>query len=668
MLKTNYPPPPVLPPEGHPRLMLREQDLDRVRQNLKEASPCQAALFFGTLCELDIRGEGADPAFGTYHLKEYLAVEAKALKALLDRDEARGRAVIGDLLLLLRTVHYNDTIMLARFAGHLIFIASEVYDWCYPWLRNGEREEIISACEALAKRYFEMGYPPVKQSPISGHGTEAQLLRDLLAFGIAVYNERPDIYALCAGRLFGEYLPAWERVFSGGFHPQGPSYGAYRHTATLWSGLLICAMSGKKILPACVETLADSFLYLTRSDGEMLRLGDDCNETKAPYSQKNPFAVPLFLSAAYTGNGLYYNEALRQLHPSYLLPSRWGVDYYTEGSYGEGLISPAVYLIWNRLTPLRDPPPLPPARFFGYPVGCTVYNDGERLVFMKIGELWGANHDHLDTGCFQIWDGEILASDSGVYDAYHTPHRMKYAIQTVAHNCLLVGGKGTRFPNALEEPRDPAHWFSDYAMAKVTHHFESGGLIELEGDLTQAYAGTCRFVSRRMRWEPDRGERGVLTIRDVVVPKKKTDVAFLLHCQREPRIHGNVIVVPGKNRSLFCRVLSPANADIVAVTGKGRRFLAGGKNYEPTVHTPEEGCGRAEIRARGERVEFLAEIEVRTGSGESGERSSESGDGCSVASDKLQVASTQNSTLNAFIINRSSFIVHHSSKSLILNP
>ena len=609
MMNNLYPTPPILPPSEHPRLMLRKKDLPRIIRNIKE-EPSQAAQIFNELCAYEIKGEGADPAFGTYHLKEYLAVEAKALKALLEHDERLGRGVINDLMRLLRTVSYHGTIMMARFSGHLIFIASEVYDWCYPWLTDGERTEIIASCETLAAQYFEMGYPPVRQTAISGHGTEAQLLRDLLAFGIAVYDERPDIYELCAGRLFSEYLPVYETMFAGEFHPQGPSYGSYRYAGTMWFGLLILAMSCEKVLPACVEKLPDSFLLLTRSDGEMLRLGDDCIEGKALYSRKNPIAVPLFLAAAYTGNSLYYKEAQRQMHSFYLLATHYGVDYYQVGNYGEGLMSASVYLIWNGLTPLTETPSLPVARFFGFPVGCTVYNDGERLVLMKIGELWGANHDHLDTGCFQIYDGEILASDSGVYDAYHTPHRMNYYIHTAAHNCLLVGGRGTRFPYDLEEPNNLDHWLDAFGMAKVTYHCEEKGLYEIEGDLTQAYRESCDLVKRRMRWEPNRGERGIFTVKDLVIPKREETVTFLLHCQYEPEINGNEIVIPGKNRRLICRVKSPKEVSIFSVTGEGKQFLNDGINYEPKVHATEEGRGRIEINARGKQVSFLMEIEI----------------------------------------------------------
>ena len=177
MLKSPYPAPPVLPPAGHPRLMLRERDFGRVRANIKKEK--KAARLFEALCETEITGGGANPASGSYHLKEYLAAEAKALRALLDGDEARGREAVDALLLLLRTARFHGTGMAARFGGHLIFIASEVYDWCYNWLKADERAAIVAACESLAAAYFEMGYPPLRQSAISGHGTEAQLLRDI---------------------------------------------------------------------------------------------------------------------------------------------------------------------------------------------------------------------------------------------------------------------------------------------------------------------------------------------------------------------------------------------------------------------------------------------------------------------------------------------------------
>lgn len=55
---------------------------------------------------------------------------------------------------------------------------------------------------------LEVGWPPVKQGAVVTHGSEAQILRDLNAFAIAVYDERPDIYNVVVGRFMQEYVPA----------------------------------------------------------------------------------------------------------------------------------------------------------------------------------------------------------------------------------------------------------------------------------------------------------------------------------------------------------------------------------------------------------------------------------------------------------------------------
>ena len=610
MLCSPYKIPPILPPSEHPRLMLRAKDICRIKDAIKNAHGTDAGALFDELCDFPIKGIGATPSLGTYHLKEYLALEARALRALLNGDKDQGRTAIELLMFLLREVIVAEKLMSARFSGHLIFLASEVYDWCYVWLTREERDEIIERCEALAQKYFEMGYPPKKQAAISGHGNEAQLLRDLLAFSIAVYDERPDIYNYCAGRLFDEYLPTYTKVFEGEFHPQGPCYGSYRYAWAMWFGLLIYSMSDERVLPPCTVNTADSFIYLRRPDGEALRLGDDYNETKALYTHKNPFAVPLFLAAAYSGNGLWYDEAQKQMRREYLVPLAHGYDYYDEGAYGEGVISPSVYFIWDKLTTLTDTQSLPIARYFGWPVGCTVYNDGERLILMKLGCLWGANHDHLDTGCFQIYDGEILASDSGVYDSYNSPHRTNYTRHTLAHNCILVDGAGTRMPRDRKEPHTLEVWLAEYGMAKVISHIETQDMYELEGDLSEAYCESCESVTRKMRWEPYCGERGVFTVWDSVTPKDpNSTVTFVLHCQSEPLIDGNKIVIPGNKRELHCRVKAPDNIDITCIGGYGHQFEVNNVQYEPAVNTSEQGWGRIEISATG-NVAFKVEMEI----------------------------------------------------------
>ena len=631
MLNSHYNKPALLPPAEHPRLMLRAADLDRVRKNMTLPQTELAVKLWKELCDMEVTCIGADPDYGTYDIHEYLAVEAKALRALLSGEKNDAREAIDDAVMLLQRSEFDKGIMKARWSGHLIFVSSLVYDWCYSYLSSEEKQIIIEKCEAMAEKYFEMGYPPAKQAAISGHGSEAQLLRDLLSLAIAAYDERPDIYDFCAGRIFDEYVPAYDFMFAGGYHPQGPAYGSYRYTCLLWGELLFYSMSGQRVFTEKLGELAESFIYLTRPDGEAVRIGDDFFETKAPYTRNAPFAIPMFFAAAYTGKKSYYDIFLKGLDKEYLVPSHRGIDYYVGGSYGEGLFSPTVFLLWNGLTPLTDCEALSPYKYFGSPNGITIWNDGERLVLMKAGELWASNHDHLDTGCFQIYCNGALTTDSGVYDSYHTLHRRNYTTRTVAHNCLTVFDEsrpnygewredaaydgGTRRPLAGKEPKELELWQEQYKMARVLSHTESEKLCSLVADLTDAYSHTCNKVERSMCWEPERGELGTLTVCDTVESKSEAFIkCFNLHCLSQPEVCGNTVIINNGACALHCRVLSPATAKIELIGGEGREFEVDGVNYDTDAkENTEAGWGRIAITdtAKDTKTEFKVEMEIR---------------------------------------------------------
>jgi hypothetical protein len=253
------------------------------------------------------------------------------------------------------------------------------------------------------------------------------------------------------------------------------------------------------------------------------------------------------------------------------------------------------------------------------------------VVLMKIGELWGSNHDHLDTGCFQIYCGGTLAGDSGVYDSYHTPHRKNYTIRTSAHNCLTVWDPqkptygewaedaaydgGTRRPCNGKEPKTTEAWREHYRMATVTSHREGADCCEIVGDLTEAYSHTCDRVTRRMVWEPKRGEYGVLTVRDTVECKDPRFVrAFHLHCLSEPLITPEGILVDNGTYQLICRVKAPSAFKVDLIGGEGRQFEVDGVNYDtPDKADTEAGWGQIVITdgTNGTHTEFCVELEIR---------------------------------------------------------
>lgn len=601
MISSPYHMPEILPPDEHPRLLLREKDLHRIRENICRPENLMAAELYRSLLATPISAKGATPEYGTYHLKEALSAEARAFRALLSGAEEDAREAIEAIFLLLQNFTVKDSIMGARWGGHLIFAASLVYDWCYEYLTKEQKTQIIAFGEKVAENYFEMGYPPAGQSPISGHGAEAQLLRDLLAFSVAVYDERPDIYHFCAGRIFQEYVPALEQLLRGGAHNQGPAYGSYRYTCLTWAELIFRTMSGQHVFKY-LDRVADWLLYITRPDGQALRLGDDFNEKKAAYNYKAPFTVPLFYAYALTGYREYYDAYSKGICPSYLVPTRFGLDYYIEGSWGEGLVSPVSILLFDRLTEPREYRMLPNCRYFGFPVGETVFKKDNTMVFMKIGQYWGANHDHFDTGCFQLFCGVPLLTDSGVYDQYFTPHRLQYLIHTHAHNCLTVGEAS--IPANGREPGTIGRLLSDeYHMADILCHKESETGCYLSGDLTRAYRRTCSKVIRSMEYDH---AKATFTVHDEVDSlQPELPKVFHLHCLTEPEIEGNMIRIENNGHTAVCRVLAPENAVITKLAGFG--------DYPPEdPGIAEIGWGEIRITPSAAAIhdEFLVKIEL----------------------------------------------------------
>ena len=626
MLVSPYNKPKIIPPAEHPRLLFRERDRARIEAGLTHPENRRAYELWQRVCKKDFCLFYDDIKTGKYNLMVCFMIEAKALEAWLSRDAAKARALIGMTVKILDLFQSDRKInlMICRHTGHLVFVSSLLYDWLYEYLTEEEKTHIIERCEALLAAGMEMGYPPTKQRNTHSHSHEAQLLRDMLGFAIATYDERPDIYDFCAGRIFDDLVPFYRFSHSGGLSHQGAAYGAYRHASALWCQLIYYAMCGEKIFDECVETMADSYYYLTRADGENLRIGNDCNDDKGGgISIKHPFTVVSFLAGAITGNEQYRQYFFDNYHDEFMLPSVYDIGYYKYGCYGEGLYSPVAHLVFNRIVPPYTPKKPEKAKHFPYPNGVTIYKDEERgtTVYMKVGELWCQGHDHYDTGDFQIYHNGILVSSSGAYYSYGNYHFYNYLTRTSAHNCLtvrdpavetlgqvymypegkadLINDGGTRMPNPPDSyPNEPdlaGAWERDCRMAKVLSHTESEELVELVGDLTEAYSHTCDRVVRKMSFEPKAGECGVLTISDEVVSKSPDFIkCFHIHTMAEPTIEGNTVTVEHKGGRLVCTVLEPMDAEIRAIGGGDMRFTLNGIPI-PSEKTDHRECGWGKV-------------------------------------------------------------------------
>lgn len=614
----------IIVPTEHPRLLLRMRDMEVIRENMRSAEAENALQEHALLLEDSFDGNFPDNA-GTanYDGKKLATIESKAFDYLFNNNVENGRKAIEAIRNVFNTVDFSGLSDVSRALGHVIFTASEVYDWCYSLLTTEDKNFIIDNCIKLA-RNMEIGWPPVNQGAITSHAGEAQLMRDLMSFSIAVYDENPDYLEMTMGRYLSEFVQPRNYWYQSHTHHQGSAYGAYRMIWDAWGQWIVYRLNGEKTLNEDFRYAMYNWIYLRRPDLQLFREGDDSfenrsrtvtwgiNNSEAQSRSNTHVGTATWLIGSFYKDGVLKNES----------------RFYNPGNnifvYENATRTPVQFFLFNApevgLSPAST---LPLVKYSPSPYGGMIARSGwdntplsnDVVVLMKIGELSGGNHHHQDAGNFQIFYKGILASESGYYDGYGTLHQSNYQRATVAHNCLLIyhpseifGPDGNQVNDGGQnlvksEAEDFNSWLKgSFNRAKVLAHQYSATNMKtdyayIKGDLTQAYTRKVSKVSeviRSMLFVPTENKDfpALFVVFDKVVANnasfKKT---FLLHCQEEPALLDKKTISIrntklGYNGMLVDQVLLPADAVINKIGGTGQdissnRFYVGGTNYLP---------------------------------------------------------------------------------------
>jgi len=528
-----------IPPRARPRLYLDAGQVAQLPARLKD--PVLQAV----VERLRRQGERS----------EQFKAEWQALQYLVTADRALGRATVELALDLLKKCELPNRQDACRVTGRMMVTGAIVYDWLYGLLTTEERQAFIAEMVRLAKTQ-ECGYPPTRQGSVTGHASEAMIMRDMMSAGIAIYDEFPEMYNLAAGRFFREHLPARNWFYNGHAYHQGDSYGAHRFSWDTYPLFIFDRLGAGNVYNPEQRFVPYLWIYTTRPDGQRLRAGDTF-ASSAPRGQPwSEFFGALF-TASYYGDGVLLSQYLRQ----------GGV------SANELLFE----FLW-RDTSLQPKPieSLPLSRYFGSPFGWTVARTGwgqdAVIAEMKINEYNFANHQHLDAGAFQLYYRGALAIDSGLYTGssgeYGSPHCRNYYWRTIAHNSLLIhdtdesfsrkgdygNDGGQRLPNGRSEPRTldvllaPAN---GYRTGQVTAHGfgpdpQTPDFTLLQGDITAAYGPKARQVTRSFVFFNLRNKQtpAALVAFDRVVSANPAFRKFwLLHALEEPKIDGASAIV-----------------------------------------------------------------------------------------------------------------------------
>ena len=614
------PRPSFYPRAGHPRVLINPEKLEVIRQNLnaEENGPALADY----LLRSDDETDGVMPALGEGETSNFswdplTAIEAKALRYLLEGDERYGLEAILILMNFLRTAVILPGGRGDRYHcyGYTLFVSALVYDWCYPLTSAREREAIVAAVETRVATGMEMGFPPTYQGAFTGHGSESQFLRDWYALALAVADEYPDIYKFVAGRLEKYYVPVRDYYFLSGKQSQGNCYGNSRNTLDLYAQYLAQTASGEKLFHGDMLAVARSFLYNLRPDDTSFRTGDDQGQRFPEYTQLG-YDLNLFYASI-----LYRDEVAKE--EAFRLPNNV-LNFRSAPSHSEW--SGVQFLAWNDPTIGRaGHAGLPCTAWFGSPVGQYIVRErwddpNAACLFMKLGEKYAANHEHRDMGQFQIFYRGILASESGFYDRYGSKVDMWYSKQTIAHNCILIHDPSENtgnFPNtgghnfSSRESYDLDNWLSrdqTHRAALLGHEHaedENGAprYAYLAGDLATAYGnGKAKEALRYMHgvFTGDAAHPLLFFVYDRITATspdfKKT---FLLHFETEPKIDGGLTVIKNDGGALVSRTLLPKEerreSELIrgcyVVNGES---LTAERNFRP-CKTMERGWGRLEV-------------------------------------------------------------------------
>lgn len=365
-------------------------------------------------------------------------------------------------------------------AAGILHNLSLVYDWCYDLMTPSERKEFIGEIKFKDPKQgvqvgantndpnnlstglmraltmleastngagvyvgWETSYGVSRQNAHNGHHLESSV-PGITAFAIAVYDEYPYVWdEVVSDWLFKSVFPTSNFLLEAGMPWQGASYGTARLNPLVKTNWMIYQMQtfGKRkstFTPNIVDA-AHSYLYYSRPDGQMVRMGDTFVSSRAfgVVHHEQLFDLVLFINNIFRDP--YLQKEMIYLHTYRNFQPVLG------------------YLLWNEtIQPAQSYHTLPTAYYSPYPNGEMThftkwvdtinFSSNAMHLNMKIGDLRTWNHEHLDAGSFQIYYKGGLAVDAGVYegvsvgqgDGFGSEPEAGWDRSTNSHNTILI--------------------------------------------------------------------------------------------------------------------------------------------------------------------------------------------------------------------------------------
>ena len=665
--------PPIVPPEGHPRLLVRKKDIPLIKENLmsEENKPMYEQVLKNVAddndCILPL-----DPASPTNTNTKCLGIiEGNAFLYLIDNEknlENGKKAIqlyknyISSLVCTSKASHQT------RELGYAIYIGALVYDWCYYIMTDEDKEIFMNAWLAYAMQ-LEIGWPPIAQANLNSHAIESQLMTDLIGMAIACYDERPDIWNLVAGRFFDHVIPLQDILYSGGYMTEGSNYGMSRLSILMNNMWIFRRMGYDNIYSKEIENTGYSYIMSIKPSGEPMPYGDCWLTGRGIQSS---VSGDLYLLYTYYKNP-YFKYMYYKVNPSGKILDQSG-----------GGLGPVFFLLTNlEKIEQKNIDDLPLSGHYGSTTSTilarTSWDDSKEgdgiLVRMNFYKYFFGGHQHADSGSFEIHYKGALALDSGLYSSaawerpdgtleksldYGSAHDVNYHKLSIAHNVMLVRGApetefggygntthydGGQVANINTLRLNASGEVQARANSAVTNYedlfgygIEQGKPLSydigpdpkdpeysfVKADITDAYPKSSveNYVRQMMFLNlKDKDYPGAMIVFDNVKSADKSrEKAWLLHTEEEPELTENTITVKrttnGSQGRLINETLLPEVSDITykKIGGEGHEFEVDGHNYTAISKnaTYEHGKWRVELipKTKKQQDYFLNVLQV----------------------------------------------------------
>ncbi|WP_207399373.1 hypothetical protein [Bremerella alba] len=489
------------PPTSHPRLWCNQETLPVIRKRLESDEHQEAWQTITRQAKKPFNVEFSPDEEVAHDAALEKAAEAKAFYYLMTGDKEVGREAVQLMNAYLSQVEFGNILDITREIGRAIYTGSLVYDWCHDLLSVEEKDAFHKSLKRLALD-MECGWPPFRQTIITGHGAEAQINRDLLSMSIALYEREPEMYKYTSYVILENLVPMRKFEFQSPRYNQGVNYGAFRFGWEMHAAWLLYRMSGEPAFDENIKDVRRFWQYMRMPDGMMLRDGDGASGVADGrfYYWKYPRTMLLM----YT----YASDPLLK------------ADFYRQGGPSS---DPMMFLLLNdpELKPIDSLESLPLTKDFGPILGSMVARTGWNLGLdsndvvaeIKGGGYHFGNHQHADAGSLQVYFRGLQVADLGLYKFYGTPYDRNFNKRSIAHSMMLAvdpkeeyrraesNDGGTRYNQTA--PRTPQQvtsdpWFNngeviatDFGPSELKPDFSY-----FKANLTDAYSDKLSKYSR----------------------------------------------------------------------------------------------------------------------------------------------------------------------------